>query len=255
MADQPEETPKTYPPADPRLLTIEYYFEWALTHPTPPGQNPLDEYARIFNIGPEDLQKLQQRITNFALAAKAKEPEAQKKEEEEKKRKEEAAKAKESEAQKKEEEEKKRKEAAAKPAEPEKPKAAAPPKQPTVKPELVIKRTAYPKWWNDEGIAKISLTSPGSQFVITAKSDFMLYIATIVLTVTGECTITFAFGSAGSGGAMNFGGEGQPMGIVIAMGNSPAPCGYGSFMVTATSNDPVSIGGFVSYFLWKKETP
>ena len=233
MADQPEETPKTYPPADPRLLTIEYYFEWALTHPTPPGQDPLDEYARIFNIGPEDLQKLQQRITNFALAAKAKEPEAQKKEEEEKKRK----------------------EAAAKPAEPEKPKAAAPPKQPTVKPELVIKRTAYPKWWNDEGIAKISLTSPGSQFVITAKSDFMLYIATIVLTVTGECTITFAFGSAGSGGAMNFGGEGQPMGIVIAMGNSPAPCGYGSFMVTATSNDPVSIGGFVSYFLWKKETP
>lgn len=129
------------------------------------------------------------------------------------------------------------------------------PKQPTVKPELIIKRTHYPKWWNDEGIEKIALTSPGSQFVITAKSDFMLYIATIVLTVTGECVITFAFGSAGSGGAMNFGGEGQPMGIVIAMGNSPAPCGYGSFMVTATSDDAVTIGGFVSYFLWKRETP
>lgn len=135
------------------------------------------------------------------------------------------------------------------------PKAAAPeplPKQPTVKPDLIIHRTPYPKWWNDEGIAKISLTSPGSQFVITAKGDYSLYIATIVFTVSGECDITLSFGSAGSSGSMNFGGEDEPRGIVIATGNSPTPCGSGSFMITASSDEAVTIGGYVSYYLWKK---
>jgi hypothetical protein len=120
-------------------------------------------------------------------------------------------------------------------------------------PELIIRRTPYPKWWNDEGIAKINLTSPGSQLVITARGDYSLYVAAIVLTVSDECDISFTFGSAGSSGPMNFGGDGEPKAIVIAMGNSPAPCGSGSFMVTASSTDPVNIGGFVSYFLWKKE--
>jgi hypothetical protein len=231
MADQPTTIDLTHPPADPRLLTVEYYLEWALTHPTPQGKAPIDEYARIFNIGPEDLTTLQQNITAAAQAGKATEAEKPKKKEEEKKKE----------------------EAAPKPAEPEKPRVAAPPKQPTVKPQLVIKRTPYPKWWNDEGIAKIALSSPGSQFVITARGDYSLYIATIVLTVSGECDITFAFGSSGSSGPMDLGGADEPRGIVIAMGNSPAPCGSGSFMVTATSAEAVSIGGFVSYFLWKKE--
>jgi len=82
----------------------------------------------------------------------------------------------------------------------------------------------------------------------------MLYISTIVLTVSGECDITFSFGIAGSSGPMNFGGDDEPRGMVIAMGNSPAPCGGGSFMITASSTEAVSIGGFVSYYLWKKET-
>jgi hypothetical protein len=233
MADQPEKTTTTNQVLDPKLLTPEFFLAWALEHPTLTGKAILEEYVRAFNIGTEDLQKLQEAITRFALAAKAKE----------------AARAKE------EEEEKKKQVAPAKPTEAPTPPEETPPKQPTEKPELIITRTKYPKWWNDEGIAKISLTSPGSQFIITARSDYMLYVATIVLTVDGECTITFAFGSAGSSGPMNFGGEGQPKGIVIAMGNSPAPCGYGSFMVTASSEEAVSVGGFVSYYLWKKETP
>ena len=142
-----------------------------------------------------------------------------------------------------------------KPAEPvtpvEKPKVP-PQVQPTEKPDLLIHRTPYPKWWNDEGIAKISLTSPGSQMVITARGDYSLYIATIVLTVSGECDISFTFGSAGASGSMDLGGTDEPRGMVIAMGNSPTPCGSGSFMITATSTDPVSIGGYVSYYLWKK---
>lgn len=134
------------------------------------------------------------------------------------------------------------------------PTKVPPPKQPTVKPDLIIQRTPYPKWWNDEGIAKIALTSPGSQFVITARGDYSLYIATIVLTVSGECTVSFGFGSAGSSGTMNFGGEDEPRGIVIATGNSPTPCGSGSFMITASSDEAVTIGGFVAYYLWKKES-
>lgn len=125
--------------------------------------------------------------------------------------------------------------------------------QPAVKPNLIIKRTPYPKWWNDEGIAKISFSSPGSQFIVTARGDYSLYIATIVLTVSGECDITFSFGTAGSSGSMDFGGSDEPRGIVIAMGNSPTPCGSGSFMITATSDESVLIGGYVSYYLWKKE--
>ena len=129
----------------------------------------------------------------------------------------------------------------------------AQPKQPTVSQELIITRTKYPKWWNDEGVAAISLTSPGSQFVVSSRGDFSLYIATIVLTVSGECDIYFWFGTSGNSGLMNFGGPDEPRGMVIAMGNSPAPCGGGSFTITATSDDPVIIGGFVSYYLWKKD--
>ena len=231
MPNQQGKTTTTPQPVDPNLLKADYFLNWALQHPTPEGLTALDEYVRTFNMGPQDLKKLREDIARYAVAAKAKEAEAPKKKEEEKKKE----------------------VAPTKPEEAPRPAVAAPPKQPTVKPELVIKRTPYPKWWNDEGIAKISLSSPGSQFVITARGDYSLYIATIVLTVSGECDITFAFGSSGSSGPMDLGGADEPRGIVIAMGNSPAPCGSGSFMVTATSSEAVSIGGFVSYFLWKKE--
>jgi len=144
---------------------------------------------------------------------------------------------------------------AKKPEEPKKPEPPRVPPQVITRPapDLIIKRTPYPKWWNDEGIAKISLTSPGSQFVITARGDYSLYIATIVLTVSGECNIVFTFGQAGVSGSMDLGGADEPRGIVIAAGNSPTPCGSGSFMITATSDESVSIGGYVSYYLWKKE--
>ena len=120
--------------------------------------------------------------------------------------------------------------------------------------DLLIARTKFPKWWNDEGVAQISLSSPGSQLVITASANYSLYIATIVLTVDAECDISFTFGNAGHSGSMHFGGEAEPKGIVIAGGNSPTPCGSGSFMISASSADPATIGGYAVYYLWKKET-
>lgn len=136
------------------------------------------------------------------------------------------------------------------PPAPPKPPPAPPPIKPTVKPELLIARTPYPKWWKDSLNAKIDLTAPGSQILATVAGNLRLFVATIVLTVTGETQITFTFGNAGSSGPIYLGGEGQPMGIVIAMGSSPAPCGSGDLSISATDPGGVlpSIGGFATCF-------
>jgi hypothetical protein len=139
-----------------------------------------------------------------------------------------------------------------KPPPPKPPTPPVPPKPPgpIVKPGLVIKRIPYPKWWKDSLNAKIDLTAPGSAVLATVAGKLRLFVATIVLTVTGETQISFTFGNAGSSGPIYLGGESQPMGIVIAMGNSPAPCGSGNLTITAT--DPTdgtpSIGGFATCF-------
>jgi len=141
-------------------------------------------------------------------------------------------------------------------AEPERPaifEKLAPPtpqKQPAVKPTLTIERIPYPKWWRDSLNAKINLTAPGSAILAKVSGPLILFVSTIVITVTGETEISFTFGGAGSGGPLYLGGEGQPMGIVIAMGNSPAPCEKGSLVITAT--DPgganPSVGGWATCF-------
>jgi len=126
-----------------------------------------------------------------------------------------------------------------------------PPKQPTVKPELIIARTPYPKWWKDSLTAAIKLTAPGSQILATVSGKLRLYVATIVITVTGETQITITFGNAGASGPIYLGGESQPMGMVIAMGNSPSPCGAGSLSISATdpNDETPSIGGFATCFV------
>jgi hypothetical protein len=124
---------------------------------------------------------------------------------------------------------------------------APPQKQPTVKPTLIIARTPYPKWWKDLQTAEISLDNTGTEIIILPNPNYYLYIATIVLTVSGETDITFAFGVFGNSGAMDFGGDGEPRGIVIAMGNSPTSCGTGSFQITS-SGAGIHVGGFVSYY-------
>jgi len=136
------------------------------------------------------------------------------------------------------------------PPKPPTPPAPAPPKEPTVKPELIIARTPYPKWWKDSLNAKIDLTAPGSAVLATVTGNLRLFVATIVLTVTGETVITFAFGNAGSSGPIYLGGENQPMGIVIAMGNSPAPCGAGGLSISATdpNDEQPSVGGWATCF-------
>jgi hypothetical protein len=91
------------------------------------------------------------------------------------------------------------------------------------------------------------MDTAGTEIIILPNPSFYLYVATIVLTVSGETDITFSFGVFGESGAMDFGGDGEPRGIVIAMGNSPTACGTGSFQITSTGAS-IHVGGFVSYY-------
>lgn len=131
-----------------------------------------------------------------------------------------------------------------------KPPLPTPPIQPKVKPDLTIERTPYPKWWKDSLNAKISFAAPGSQTLATVSGRLRLYVSTIVITVTGETVVTISFGTAGSSGPIFLGGADQPRGFVIAMGNSPAPCGQGPLKISATDPGGVNplIGGFATCF-------
>lgn len=117
-------------------------------------------------------------------------------------------------------------------------------------PDLIIARTPYPKWWKDSLNATINLTAPGSATLATVSGKLRLYVATIVITVTDAVAITIRFGNAGASGPIYLGDTDQPKGIVIAMGNSPAPCGDGSLSISATDingTNPV-VGGFATCF-------
>jgi len=123
--------------------------------------------------------------------------------------------------------------------------------EPTVPPETIITRIDHPKWWKNGGVAAINFTAPGSQTVKSSPTTGKLYIPTIVITVTEATEITISFGGAGASGPIYLGDTDQPMGIVIAMGNSPAPCGSGGLSISATDINGLNplIGGFITYYL------
>jgi len=131
-----------------------------------------------------------------------------------------------------------------------KPRKPPPPIKPVVKPELLIERIPYPRWWRDSLNAKIDLVAPATQTLASVTGALRLWVATIVITVTGETAITITFGNAGASGPIYLGGENQPMGIVIAMGHSPAPCGDGNLVIAATDPGAVNplVGGWATCF-------
>ena len=134
----------------------------------------------------------------------------------------------------------------------EKPETKKPtPKKPGVSPELIITRIEYPKWWKELLVSPINIVGPASQTIASPGPNNLLYVSAIVLTVDGETTIRFTFGQFGISGVMNFGAYAQPMGMVIALGGSPIPCGDGGFSIYS-SGDGISVGGFASYYLEKK---
>jgi hypothetical protein len=133
-----------------------------------------------------------------------------------------------------------------------KPKEVAKPKVPPQEikrpaQDLLITRMGYPKWWKDQGVAPINLSTAGNQTVVNGTTGSKTFVSAIVLTVSGETTVSFWFGQFGQSGLMNLGGENEPRGIVISMADSPAPCGDGGFAVYS-SGAMISVGGFVVYY-------
>jgi hypothetical protein len=134
---------------------------------------------------------------------------------------------------------------------PKPPPKPPPPPKPKIPAELIIPLTRYPKWWKDSAAWNINIDGPATGVVVSPSPGYRTYIATIALTVDGETNITFGMGVHGSSGSMRFGGDGGPMGIVIAMGNSPLPCGIGGFSITVDGVG-VHVGGFISYYYEKE---
>lgn len=114
---------------------------------------------------------------------------------------------------------------------------------------LLIHRVDYPRWWKRSAVAKIACTAPGSQTIIGARAGFRTYVSSITFLVSGETIITLGFGVFGSSGPMPFGAGGQPFGITMNMGDSPAPCGYAGLSISASGDplDPQTVGGYVVY--------
>jgi hypothetical protein len=115
---------------------------------------------------------------------------------------------------------------------------------------LSITTIPYPKWWRELRTTAIEVSGEGTATIIPSNPNFNIYVATIVLFVTDETNISLGFGVFGSSGTMIMGGGSYPSGMVIAMGNSPAPCGHGSFSVSS-DGAAVTVGGFVTYYLEK----
>jgi hypothetical protein len=127
------------------------------------------------------------------------------------------------------------------------PPTTPPPTTPTVPPALIIERTPYPKWWKDSYAWPININEAGTWTIIPNTPGYNTYISTIVFTVSGETNIILTFGAFGPTGPMDFGGENEPRGIVMAMGNSPVPCGQTGFKIT--SDGPgVLVSGFITYY-------
>lgn len=96
--------------------------------------------------------------------------------------------------------------------------------------------------------AAINFSGGGIQTVVGANPGDLLCIVSIALTVDDETNITLYVNGAAISGPMDFGGDGEPRGIVIPFPFSPLDCGRGgNFQVG--SSDAVQVSGTVSYIL------
>lgn len=129
--------------------------------------------------------------------------------------------------------------------------ATTPPKPP---PQPVPTPTDYPTHWKNERTAAINLGGPGTNEVIKVRSQYKIFIAAIILSVSNKTSITFRFGAFGLSGPMGFGDTDQPRAVVMAMGDSPVPCGEGPFHVISDGAS-ASVGGFVVYTEEKEPPP
>lgn len=123
------------------------------------------------------------------------------------------------------------------------------PAQPTVKPELVIKRTEFPKWWSNLTTAKIDISSQGSQILIPWRSGHFSYLVSMVFVCDGETDLSLRLASTPITGPMSFGGSDEPRGMTINFGEGPIPCGDQIlYLFSDPPTPPVQVSGLAVYY-------
>lgn len=96
--------------------------------------------------------------------------------------------------------------------------------------------------------AAINFSGGGIQTVVSSNPGDLLCIVNVALTVDAETNITLYVNGVAISGPMDFGGDGEPRGIVIPYPFSPLDCGRGgNFQVG--SSDAVQVSGMVTYML------
>ncbi|MBA7495819.1 hypothetical protein ES702_06410 [subsurface metagenome] len=95
--------------------------------------------------------------------------------------------------------------------------------------------------------AEIDFGTLATHTIITATAGLKIKITSIVFTIGGETDITFISGSTDISGPMDFGGTGEPRGMVVPHGLFPLECGTGEdFKIQNAAAEQVS--GYVIYF-------
>ena len=95
--------------------------------------------------------------------------------------------------------------------------------------------------------AIINKATAATHSIITAVSGEIIKITNIMFTVAGDCNITFCSAATPISGAMDFGGTGEPKGMVHSFGNHPL-CLTVSEAFQITLSAAVQVSGYVTYY-------
>jgi len=127
-------------------------------------------------------------------------------------------------------------------------------KKPKTTPTKLPRKATYPRWWKEVKTAGINFASAGLNQILAAQCGIRYFITSIVFTVSAETNITFSEGGFFITGPMDFGGTGEPRGIVISMGDSPMMLSPGAaFFIHSTA--AVQVSGFITYLTEVVEPP
>lgn len=96
--------------------------------------------------------------------------------------------------------------------------------------------------------AKIDFAAAGDNTVVAGTAGKQIKLVTIVLTVSGETNLIFKAGATAISGAMDFGGDGEPRGMVPHHGCCALELTAGQAFVINSSN-AVQVSGYVTGFI------
>lgn len=95
--------------------------------------------------------------------------------------------------------------------------------------------------------AKIDIATATDHTIISAVSGKKIHIVSMMFTVAGEVNITLKSNTTALTGAMDFGGDLEPHGMVAYHGIAPLATASGSAFKIGLS-DAVQVSGYVTYY-------